>query len=328
MKKALKILTIIIINILLLLILLFLSDWIVYKVNSQPKEFYKNFPPQTPIPPFQYMIKNPFITFIELNDYFNGQDNVFNGRLPNGLKYKNKTPITIFGDSFAHGQYLNPDQNFSHKLAETLKRPVYNRAIPGSSMQHMFHQVTDSANVFFEQVPKSDTVFYIFIDEHYCRMSILSDFETIYKTFYLRYTLKNGKLKKDNYNNPLLNLIKSSYTIRILSHKYTNWYINNPKMAEKLTNQILAFFIETREKLEQNWNNKINFVVILYDNTPIKNKSMLRKKLEDNNFIVIDTSELTNEDLNSEKYLFQDNLHPTEAAWDLLTPRIIEAAKL
>ena len=86
--------------------------------------------------------------------------------------------------------------------------------------------------------------------------------------------------------------------------------------------------IETRDKLEKHWNNKINFTVLLYDNIPIKNKKMLREKLEANNFTVIDTSDLTKEDLNSEKYLMQDNLHPTEAAWDLLTPKIIKTLGL
>ena len=192
----------------------------------------------------------------------------------------------------------------------------------------MLHQVTEETDDFFKSVPKTDTVFYVFIDEHYMRMSIFSDFSALYNNFYLRYTLKNGKLVKDNFNNPFLNFIKSSYTIRMLSLKHTVWYINNPKMADKLTDQILAFFVETRDKLEKHWNNKINFTVLLYDNIPIKNKKMLREKLEANNFTVIDTSDLTKEDLNSEKYLMQDNLHPTEAAWDLLTPKIIKTLGL
>lgn len=324
MKKAFKIFFIIIINICILISALFLSDWIIYKVHTDPVTYYEHHPLSTDIPKFQYMIKDPFTTFIDLEDYYTGDNNIFVGRLPNGLQYKDKTPILIFGDSFAHGQYLNPDQNFSHKLSESLKRPVYNRGIPGSSMQHMLHQVTVKADDFFQKVPKTDTVFYVFIDEHYMRMSIFSDFDALYNNLYLRYTLRDGKLVKDNYDNKFLNFIKSSYTIRMLSLKHTVWYINNPKMADKLTDQILAFFIETRDALEKKWENKINFTVLLYDNIPIKNKAMLRKKLEDNNFNVIDTSDLTKEDLNIEKYLMQDNLHPTEAAWDLLTPKIIK----
>ena len=54
----------------------------------------------------------------------------------------------------------------------------------------------------------------------------------------------------------------------------------------------------------------------------LNNNQILKTKLEKNGFITITSKDLTNEDLTSEKYSF-DN-HPTEAAWDLLTPLLVE----
>ena len=70
------------------------------------------------------------------------------------------------------------------------------------------------------------------------------------------------------------------------------------------------------------WNNKINFYVIFYED--IKYSDMLQNKLKNNNFKVLKTSDLTNEDLDSPKYKMQDNGHPTEEAWNLLTPLILK----
>ena len=335
MKKFFKIFSIITVNILLLIILLFISDFILYKLSVNPKKYFEENPLSDSIPKFHYELKEPNITFIELDDYFDGQDDISRGRKPAGLQYcseakkNNCHPIVLFGDSFAHGQYLHYNQNFGFKLSNALKRPVYIRAIPGSGIQHMYYQVSDDmVKSFYDQVPPTDTVFYILIDDHFLRMMIFSDFDIPGGHVFLRYTLKNHKLIKDNYQNKFLNLLKASYTIRAVNLKYLDFILKNNLCADKLTDFMLEYFVQTRSILEKKWNKKINFTVIFYDNDEINYKNLLRKKLEDNNFTVIDTDELTNEDLNSEKYLMQDNLHPTEAAWDLLTPLIIKKARL
>lgn len=332
MNKFFNIFIILLFNFILLIFLWFLSDFVIYKIDSNPKKFYENFPPTTEIPKFKYNTKEPNIVYIPLYDYYDGSDDIFKGRKPVGLEYckpgKECKPIIIFGCSFAHGQYLKYNQNFSYKLSQTLKRPVYNRGITGSGVQHMYYQVADEVDKsFYEQVPPSDTIFYVLIDDHYQRMTIFSDYDTIQGNIHLRYTLKDGKLVKDNYNNILLNIIKSSPTVKAINLKYLDNYIKNPKNAEKLTDLMLAYFVQTRNILENKWNKKINFIVIFYDNDKIDYKDILRRKLEENNFIVLDTAEMTDVDLNSEEYLMQDNLHPKEKAWDLLTPKIIDKLK-
>ncbi len=327
MNKSLKIILLVSFNIILLICLFFITDYLTYRIALNPKKYLEEHPLSTFIPPYRYYLKNPHITFINLDGYFNGKDNIINGRKPDGLEYKKGKPIIIFGDSFAHGQYLNYNQNFSYKLAHKLKRPVYNRAIPGASLQHMYYQVSEENSSFYKDVPISDTIFYVMINDHYLRMSIFSDFDVIGGNFYLRYKIKNNKLVKDNYNNIFLNLIKSSYIVRAINCKYVDSYIKNPKNADKLTDLAVKYLVETRNCLEKRWNKKINFIVILYDNNKIDFEDILKEKLEKNNFTVISTDDLTQEDLNSEKYLMQDNLHPKEAAWNSLLPKILEKCK-
>lgn len=61
----------------------------------------------------------------------------FNMRKPFGTQYK-KEPIAVFGCSYAYGYKLKDEQSFGYKLSEYTKRPVYNRAYSGLSIQHSY----------------------------------------------------------------------------------------------------------------------------------------------------------------------------------------------
>ncbi len=161
MKKSVKIIKIIILNLCLVILFVFISDLIIYKTTvANRHSIYK-------ISEFRYKI-NPW--YLDLEHYFTGTDDVYKGRKPDGLEFLNKTPITVFGCSFAHGQHLKYNQTFSYKLSHILKRPVYNRAIPGSSFQDMYEQVQN--DYFYKDVPSPDIIFYFMIDDHYRRMLI------------------------------------------------------------------------------------------------------------------------------------------------------------
>lgn len=311
MKKFLKIFQILFVNFLFLIAILFISDFIIF--NKYIKQVQN---PDIPVK-FQYKLKHPFIHYTDLNDYFNGESNIWRGRAPDGTEYNGQPPIIVFGGSFAHGQYLNYDQTFSYKLAHILKRPVYNRAIPAGGFQHMYYQTL--LDNFYKEVPPSDTVFFILIDDHYKRM-LKNSINITDNYLYLRYSYKNGKLTQHKYN-ILTNFLKSSYTFRLFYYTYINFIINNQKNADKITDMALAYFIESRKELEKHRNCKIKkFVVIFY--TSWSYNELLREKLEKNGFIVLETRKLTDKDLNSPAYFMPENGHPKEAAWDLLTPLI------
>ena len=313
MKNLFKIITI---NILIFLSLLLISDFILFSITKKKETLYEY------ESYFHYIIKDPTIVsnYFKMKDFSNIDEY---SRRYSGIEYKDKEPIILFGCSYAYGDHLLYYQTFGYKLSHLLKRPVYNRAIPAGGLTVMYAQTLSQD--FYNEVPPSENVIFVMIFDNYRRMfgdvfSICNDF------FYIHYKLKNGNFIMDNYNNWLLNFLKSSYTIRYLYKSYVLSYINNPKNAEKITDLALLYFIKSRENLEKRWNKKINFNVILYENMLLED--ILKFKLEKNGFNVILTDELTTADLNKEEYKMQDNRHPTEAAWDLLTPLIADKIQL
>ena len=313
-----KFIKIVFTNILIFVFLLFLLDACIYCYHY--KSFYErnstNWIPEK-FGYYQYSLPD----FIINKEFFNGKDNIYHGRLPDGLEYKNKPSIILFGCSFAHGQFLNKNQTFSHKLSKLLKRPVYNRAIPGASLQQMYMQ--SKSDFLYETVKNPDTVIYVMMNDHY-RRTLINYFDILSRYRNPHFNVKNNSLIEDNYKNYLVEIIKSTYIFKLLNHIYVENYINNNKNADNLTDITVLYFTETKKELEKKFNKNLNFYVVLYNVWEIPHKDLLKKKLENNGFKVLSTDEITNEDLHSDKYLFQDNYHPKETAWDLLTPLIID----
>ncbi len=315
-----KFIKIILINIFIFSLLIFISDIFTYKYYLNILKNDKSYR----IEKFGYNTNLPIYVY-NLKDFFNGKDNKYWGRKPDGLEYKNKIPIVVFGCSFAYGQYLNFNQTFSYKLAHLLKRPVYNRAIVGGGFQHMYFQSADfGRKAFFNDIKDTDTVIYIMIRDHY-RRTVLDYFNIPDLGRQLTYSYKNGRFKINN--NKFINLLKSSYTFKSLNRIYADNYVLNPNHAEILTDTAVRYFELTRNKLEKHYNKHIKFCIILYESWEIPHKKLLIKKLQDKGFIVISTNDIFKEDLTLPKYL-ADNGHPTEYTWDLLTPKLIKALNL
>ena len=291
-----------------------------------------------------YFSSNPKSNFVfpydtgknEFNPYLNNlkdlecnyKENCFHKfRLPSiPQNIQNTNPIIIFGCSFAHGNNLMQEQTFGHKLSEYTKRPVYNRARVGSGPGFMYFQTMNKQ--FYETVPKSDTVIYIIIYDHYRRMlsyKFRPQDEVNQETY--KANLKNKKLTPYSYNNILVRFFRTTYIALFFNAYKVKWFIENPKNYDKLADIMLLHIIKSKQELENHWQNNIKFIVIVYNDQEIKNSKLLEKKLSDNGFKVILTSNLTKENLdNNLKYIQQD--HPTEAAWDLLTPLIVKEAGL
>ncbi len=242
-------------------------------------------------------------------------------RLPAGINY-NTNPILVFGCSYAYGSYLNTSQIFSSKLSDILKRPVYNMAMPGQGLSFMYYQVSHN-NDFYKIVPALDTVFYIMISDHYRRM-LLNKFSPLANKVipHYNYDKRHNELKLEKYN-LWFSFVNSSYLYSNLSSFYAIHSAKERKNIDKLNKHVVLYFIKTREILEKKWNKKIKFTIVLYD----FHSDSLIKLLENNNFVVMSAKDLTNENLLSEKYYMKNNGHPTEEAWDLLTPLIIDKAK-
>ncbi|MBR6163324.1 hypothetical protein IKQ26_05515 [bacterium] len=311
-----KIFKYLLINLLIILILLTGAEIFIYKTNADSfKENNCNF---FETAPFGYILGDPNIHRIQLNNYFTGENNVTTGRLPAGLEYKTE-PATIFGCSFALGQFLENEQTFSYKLSRILKRPVYNRAVQGQGFQEMYYQST--LPEFYSDVPKSSDVIYVMIDDHY-RRAYINTMSILDQYFLLHCKIKDGKIEIETYENNFMNFLKSLYMVKYTNLMYFEKYVNNDKNKDKITDDALLYFTKTRENLEAKWG-KINFYVVFYGK--IRFEDEFAKKLEDNGFKVIKTSDLTDADLeNGEEYIIENNGHPSEGAWNLLTPKIAE----
>ncbi len=312
---------IIFINIIIFAGFFFLIDYGIYRHYA--KIFYNDHPKSSPIQVFKYMPYHP--PYMEnLKGYFKGGNNTYEGRAPVGEEYT-KPPIVIFGCSYAYGQYLEPNQTFSYKLSKLTQRPVYNRALPGAAFPLMYFQSTSDA--LYNEVKAPQDVIYVMIRHHWVR-SLLYYFDVLDVFDMPHYKIKNNKLILDNYDGVFFNFIKSTYLAKHLNHIWAYNYVNNPKNKNKIVDMAVLYFIQSRKEMEKRWNKKINFTVVLYNDYNILYKDELTKKLKENGFNVINTDDLTKEDLKSDKYIMKENNHPSEKAWDLLIPHIINKGLL
>lgn len=304
---------IIVINIILFFIFLVISDFFYYSVSLiQHNKF--NFKNLKNI----YSGNNTYIT--DIKGYFNGTTNDYrSGRLPDGLQYKGK-PIVIFGCSFAFGQNLRSTETFSYLLSEILKRPVYNRAMCGTGFQHMYFQST--SEYFYEDVPPSDTVIYVVINDHFQRLSG-EPFYIHENWYYLHYIYKNNTFYQNEYKNFISIFIKKSYTLKFFRKIIKGKYIHNKNNEQKITNEALAYFIKTRQNLENRWQNKINFIVFFIDDYDLY--STFIPKLINNDFKVIYAKDLS--DNTDKKEFWQPNGHPNGLYWKNFTPIFVSKLK-
>lgn len=307
---------IIFINILIFIALFFVLDNYIYirESNKYPQWKAKKI----------YLFNNPPVR--EIDARYIGRSEFYNYHpAPHPPKINNKkiktqitnNPVIIFGCSYAYGRKLNFNQTFGYKLEQLLKRPVINRAIPSGGLQHMYFLSTQ--NEFYENIPNTKDFIYVLMSDHQRRMLIYSFYPHL-DFFMLHYGIKNNKFVMDNYQNPFKNFFKSLYTIKALNHSYVYYFLKNSENAEKITDIELLYFTETRKNLEQRYNHKINFTVIIYDIVPYQ--EILISKLKKSGFKVIDAKEITNGEILNKRYSIENDGHPNEAAWDLLTPLI------
>ncbi len=320
--KFLKIISILTVNIILIFTLLFFTDFCIYKYYSL--NYYKNHPMLFPINKYNHLWWFPEY-FYDLDKYFTGKNNIYSGRLPDGLEYNEKIPIVIFGCSYAYGQYLNSNQTFSHKLSEQLQRPVYNRSVPGGGFQQMYMQsVSDK---LYKTIPFTDTIIYVMISDHY-RRTKLQYFDMLDYHVIPVFKIKDGNLVMLDYKNNLKNFFRSLYIVKLINHFYAEKCDKNLNNKDLITDEILLYFIKSRNEFQKRYGSELKFYVLFYEDWNIPYADELRKKLTEKGFIVASTIDMTKENLQLSEYRMPDNYHPTEAAWDLLTPLIIEQFNL
>ncbi len=244
-------------------------------------------------------------------------------RKPVGLMYKKK-PIWLFGCSFVYGVDVakgNPpdSQIFSAVLSEYTKRPVYNRAFPAWGVQHMLYQLQEGE--IYKELPAPEFVIFTFIPDHARRLNKIT-YGFWNDGAYLRYTLKDGKLKEES---PILEPLWKMYSVKALL-SYLDYYVyGSSKNRDKNFDLIESMFIASRKEIDSHYKN-VKFVILKYkgadDFDPWYVDTNRWGELEKQGFIVLRAEELAGNDLLDRKYLAGDEYHPTRQAWEVVVPEL------
>ena len=308
MKKVLKIISI---SLVVLFLVLSMAEVIVWRIENKELQKANAFPDGVKQIPFHSGIKKVNYDFktLGLKDGW--------GRAPEGLKFKKKKPVVLFGCSYAYGYGLEDNQTFAHKLALRAKRTVYNRSFPAWGIQHMLYQAQQPS--LYEKIPEPGYVIYVYMHDHLRRLYLYSfaSWNILNEEFDIRYKDKNGELFEMKNSNPLLNQVKRLYTANSLQHWYVQKFLLKDK--ERTYDLALEHFIAAKDEMQKHWK-KTKFVILIYDDFNFNPD--LKSELKQNGFIVMDISEF------AAASKFITNKNPNEAAWNAIVPKVVKELKL
>jgi len=230
-----------------------------------------------------------------------------------------KRPILLFGCSYTQGAGLNDEQTLSYKLYKLTNRTTYNKGIGGAGAQHMLNMLEQED--FYKEVPDAEYIFYTFIWDHILRLYgyYLSPYDN---KLNLRYDFKNGKLQEIK---PVFVPFYSLYSVKRIQDYIKLKNATNDSEAFKL---YTAIMVKSKKLTDKHYPDS-KFIIILYKDggRGIFDRKQI-KTLEKKGFIVIDAEKLLGHELISDKYRLGDKEHPSEAAWDEIAPKLVQALNL
>lgn len=252
-------------------------------------------------------------------------------REPVGLQYKKK-PLVLFGCSYVFGSGLKKDTELvSYKLSEYTKRPVYNRGLAGKGIQHMYWQL-NSQSLYDDIKTEPEYLFFFYSYELHAARLIRYTFQEFDDYLYLRYRYdkqdKKGDLIEEK---PLLpKYLNGLYLVKYLEREMRINNFDSPKKIQYLEDYAFFLLHKSKEKASQHFPNA-KFVIFSFDtiqNESLKHESLL-KRLENDGFIVIRQSELTDISLEDVQYNVSENdPHPSEKYWDVVVPKLAKKLNL
>lgn len=249
-------------------------------------------------------------------------------RLPSGTGYR-KTPIVIFGSSYAHGgRNLLQTQTLSHKISTYTRRPVYNMAVQNQGLSFMLW--LSENDDFYNEIPEADTYIYVFREDDFRKM-LSYKYSPTDSQFLLKYSYNGDDkyLNREKHISPIFNFIKSTYLASFYDSYKIKTYLNDKQNSELITDIAVQYLVQTRANIEHHFNKKVKFIVIIYSKpNQVSYQELFRNKLIDNGFIALDTKRMTSENLYKHPKYLNSSGEPTEDAWNLLTPLIVEYSDL
>lgn len=310
MKKFFKLF---IINILGLFILLTVAEYITYSamlkswVNKTPFEWL------APNEKFHFFLQKsvdvlPNVDYVLATQEFETltSDN------------PNKKPIILFGDSYVRGGGVSPEKTISYLLYKQTNRTIYNRAFWGWGIQHMLYQLQDE-NV--RKVLPENPEYVIFVyEDSLMHRAINPVFVALAETKpYLTYDMKDGKLTQYK---PLLPFLYKFYLFKSIKAKLVDFDEEKEPIITK------ELFLESKKEIERYYP-QAKFIILKYSQSDISvynpNNQWIWEDLKKQGIQVVDTKDLTDENLNKPPYTqSEDDLHPSDEAWRIIVPKFIK----
>ena len=301
MKNSLK--KIIILNLIFLIIVYFIIDIICFVNNiNYNRRFDVYSSPLTFIQTYFRTYKRFFYTKSNYDYYFIDDNKFFVFREALNLDSP-KQPVLIMGCSFAWGNYLMNEQTFGGKIVKYTDRPVFNRGIWSRGLSEMLYQVRTKE--FYDFIPKPEWFIYVFIPDQIRRTQVpcsVVDTGVYYD--------KNLNIKHD-ISFPLY------YTIKNHFFSYDQKYIDFS----------VSILKEIKAELTRHWGDDIKYLFLYYNNDDWI-LEQIKPQLEQDGFIIYSLNDLTDIDLLTSEYKVEDQLHPSESAWEIITPALVEKTKM
>lgn len=224
-----------------------------------------------------------------------------------------KKPVLWFGCSFAEGAGLNELQTPCYKLSKLTGRSCINRSRGATGTQFMYYQLQNKE--FFEKAPEAEYIIYTFIYHHINRL-FQHQLNPLLYIFNIRYKLSNGHLEEIK---PLYKPLYSSFAVKKFLYMKEQKQAEAEKQNFKLFNKMMMETVNiTKEKYPNS-----KFIMIEFKNLSDK-RELPKRELEELNkmgITVVRASDIIN-DITDKKYWLEDNIHPSELAWDIILPEI------
>ncbi len=248
----------------------------------------------------QYRLLEPFNTTLFRNSFI--KDNANN--------------IVWFGCSFAEGAGLNDNQTPCYKISELTGKSCINKAKGATGAQFMYYQINDDK--IMDDAKTADFIIYTFIWNHIQRLYNYQ-VNPLIDMFNLRYKIIDGNLVDIT---PQFNPLYSSFFVKRILNKFVFEQAKQESYNFRLFNKIMK---ETYNISQKRYPNS-KFIFIEFPELSKKELPDYEvKELESYGIKVIRVKDIIgNIDIYDPKYWLPDNIHPTEQAWDLILPIIVE----
>lgn len=213
-----------------------------------------------------------------------------------------KPPVLIMGCSFGFGHSLSEESSFIGKLVKYTDRPVYNRAMGARGLGEMLFQLKNPK--FYSIIPKPEWFIYVFIPEQIRRAQIPCSVVDLGVFYDSKFNIR------PDVSFPLL------YTIK----NHTN-YLGETKSRQFAINMLS----EMRKEIIEHWGDDVKNIFLYYDNND-EIYEYFKSRLKYDGYDCYSVKELVDVDLFSDEYKNEDKVHPSEKAWELITPALIQKA--